>query len=430
MKFHYGKLFILGLGFFVITLTWSVYNAYVPVFLGELLKDAPYRTALIGLIMTFDNIAAVTLQPYVGALSDRTWTRIGRRMPFLAAGIPVAAVFFGLIPLARWSLALMLASIVVMNLAMATFRAPAVALMPDITPSPLRSKANGIINFMGGLGALVALFGFSGLYRVAPALPFAATSVLMVLALLALLRFIREPRPGEVATGRASASGGAGQAGRGEQGERSVGVLRALAEVWSDPERSTWRLLLAIFTWFIGWSGVEALFTLYGVEVWGMHPADASFLLGFFPLAFLVFAIPAGFIATAVGRRRTILAGLAGLGASLLVMAAAHPGPALRVALLAAGTSWALVNINSYPMVVDSTTSARIGAYTGLYYFFSTLAAIVAPPVFGWLMDALGRGVMFPAAAVAMAAAFALMLGVRRGEAVPAAAAQVGTASS
>ena len=420
MQFHYGKLFILGLGFLVITLTWSIYNAYVPVFLGELLGDAPYRTALIGAIMTFDNIAAVTLQPYVGALSDRTWTRIGRRMPFLAAGIPVAAVFFGLIPLVRRSLAWMLGSLVVMNVAMATFRAPAVALMPDITPSPLRSKANGIINFMGGLGALVALFGFSSLYRIDPALPFVATSALMLVVLAILLRTIREPRPTEEPAGGAPPAAG----------EAGGGILRALAEVRRDPDRSTLHLLLAIFCWFIGWSGVEALFTLYGVEVWGMQPADASFVLGFFPLAFLVFSIPSGIIATAVGRRRTILLGLAGLTAMMLVMAGVGPGVGLRVALLGAGLSWALVNINSYPMVVDATTPSRVGAYTGLYYLFSTLAAIVAPPVFGWLMDTLGRGVMFPAAAAAMAVAFGLMLRVRRGEAAPAEVAAGGQAAA
>ena len=422
VAFSYGRLFVLGLGFLVITLSWSVYNAYVPLFLGEALADRPYRTALVGAIMTFDNVAAVTLQPWVGALSDRTWTRIGRRMPYLAAGIPVAALSFTLIPLVRAHLAWMLAGLVVMNVAMATFRAPAVALMPDITPSPLRSKANGIINFMGGLGALVALFGFSSLYRVDPALPFAATSVLMLAVLAILLRAIREPRPAE---GPAAATTDDGEAGGALQasGRAGVGIWRALVEVWRDPDRSTRYLLLAIFCWFIGWSGVEALFTLYGVEVWGMQPADASFVLGFFPLAFLVFSIPAGIIATAAGRRRTILAGLAGLVAMLLVMAGVGPGMGLRVALLGAGLFWALVNINSYPMVVDATTASRTGAYTGLYYLFSTLAAIVAPPVFGWLMDVLGRGVMFPAAAVAMAVASGLMLRVRRGEAPRTAAA-------
>lgn len=406
MRLNYLRTFVLGLGFFGISLSWSIYNSYVPIFLSDLLKDVAYRTTLVGIIMTFDNIAAITLQPYFGALSDRTWTRVGRRMPFLLAGVPVAAVFFALIPLTRFALTAMIPVIIVMNVAMTAFRAPTVALMPDITPSPLRSKANGIINFMGGLGALLAFFVFSQLFKVDPSLPFVVTSALMVVVLLVLLKTIREPRD---ADGSANAVGGK---------EESVGIIQAMGEVLADRDKSALCLLLAIFFWFVGWSGVEALFTLYGVEVWGMTPAAASFVLGFFSLSFLVFAIPSGFIATAIGRRRTILAGIVGLSLMLLAMRFARPGTTLTALLLVGGVAWALININSYPMVVDMTTAARIGAYTGLYYFFSALAAIVAPPVFGWFMDVLGKQVLFMCAFVSFAVAFALMLGVRRGEAV------------
>ena len=414
MRLNYLRTFVLGLGFFGISLSWSIYNSYVPIFLSDLLKDVAYRTTLVGIIMTFDNIAAITLQPYFGALSDRTWTRVGRRMPFLLAGVPVAAVFFALIPLTRFTLAAMIPVIIVMNVAMTAFRAPTVALMPDITPSPLRSKANGIINFMGGLGALLAFFVFSQLFKVDPDLPFVVTSALMVVVLLVLLKTIREPRD---ADGAANAGGGK---------EESVGIVQAMGEVLANRDKSALCLLLAIFFWFVGWSGVEALFTLYGVEVWGMTPAAASFVLGFFSLSFLVFAIPSGFIATAIGRRRTILAGIVGLSLMLLAMRFARPGMTLTALLLVGGVAWALININSYPMVVDMTTTAKIGAYTGLYYFFSALAAIVAPPVFGWFMDVLGRQVLFICAFVSFAAAFALMLGVKRGEAVGTAAAQQG----
>jgi len=415
VKLDYWKTFVLGLGFFSISLSWSIYNSYVPIFLSELLKDAAYRTTLVGIIMTFDNIAAITLQPYFGALSDRTWTRIGRRMPFLAAGMPVAAVFFALIPVTKFALAAMIPVIIVMNVAMTAFRAPTVALMPDITPSPLRSKANGVINFMGGLGALLAFFAFSQLFKISPALPFVVTSALMVAVLFILLKTIHEPRDaGDI-------GGGAGaDAGR----EKSVGILRAMGEVVADRDKSALCLLLAIFFWFVGWSGVEALFTLYGVEVWGMTPAAASFALGFFSLSFLVFAIPSGFIATAIGRRRTILAGIVGLSVVLAAMTFARPGVTLTGLLLVGGIAWALININSYPMVVDMTSPAKIGAYTGLYYFFSALAAIVAPPVFGWFMDVLGRRALFVCAFVSFVAAFALMFGVRRGEAAQTASAE------
>ncbi|WP_324715435.1 MFS transporter [Carboxydochorda subterranea] len=414
MRLDYGKTFILGLGFFVITLAWSVYNSYVPIFLGDLFATVPYRTTLVGILMTLDNVAAVTLQPYFGALSDRTWTRLGRRMPFLVAGVPVAAVFFALIPEARHAVLPMVAALIVMNLAMAAFRAPTVALMPDVTPPPLRSQANGVINFMGGAGGIVAYFGLSHLYRVSPGLPFQATSVLMLLALMALLLWVREPRPGE------GPSGGRASQGVPVARDRAPvprgGVLAAAAEIGRDPDRSALRLLLAIFFWFVGWSGVEALFTLYAVGRWGMDPARASFVLGFFAVAFVIFAIPSGYLGGVLGRRRTISVGLGGLALALLSLGIAAPGAGVMAALAAGGMCWALVNIHSYPMVVDMAAGDRVGAYTGLYYFFSTAAAIVAPPAFGLLMDVLGRDALFPSAVASLAVALALMQGVHRGD--------------
>ncbi|MEW6724441.1 MAG: MFS transporter [Bacillota bacterium] len=399
MRFSYGRLFVLGLGFFSISLTWALYNAFVPVFLDDVLTDSLFKGTLIGAIMTFDNIAAITLQPFFGARSDRTWNRFGRRMPYLLVGVPLSALLFAVVPFLRHSVAPLITGLVAMNIAMAVWRAPAVAMMPDLTPSPLRSKGNGIINFMGGFGALLAFFVGSRLFGIDPSLPFVAAGGLMLVIIVLLRLAIREQPILEQGT------------------ERPVGIVAAFHEVWSSPERSPWRLLLAIFFWFVGWNGVEAFFTLYARDVWGMSPDAAALRLGFFSLTFLVFAIPSGFIATRLGRRRTIQTGVAGLGIALLLMGLFGNTALLLPLLLLGGLFWALININSYPMVVDMVTAERTGAYTGLYYFFSSLAAISAPPVFGFLMDRLGRGVMFWAAFTAFAAAFLLMSTVRRGEA-------------
>lgn len=398
VKLDYRKTFVLGLGFLGISLSWSIYNSYVPIFLADLLKDTAYRTTLVGFIMTLDNIAAITLQPYFGAKSDTTWTRFGRRMPYLLIGVPIAAVAFALIPYARFSLVSVIIVVGIMNVAMTVFRAPTVALMPDITLSSLRSKANGIINFMGGLGALLAFFVFSSLYRADPAFPFLVTAALMILIVVILFFTIRESQKIESSE------------------DKSVGIVQAMIEVWTDQDKSARNMLLAIFFWFVGWSGIEALFTLYGVEVWGMTPDQAAFSLGFFSLSFLVFAIPSGFIATAIGRKKTILAGVAGLGLVIAALRFANPGITLQALLLIGGLFWALVNINSYPMVVDMTSGVRTGAYTGLYYFFSSLAAIVAPPLFGRFMDAFGYQALFPCACVSIIVAFLFMMNVNRGE--------------
>lgn len=198
--------------------------------------------------------------------------------------------------------------------------------------------------------------------------------------------------------------------------DKSIGIVQAMIEVWTDADKSARNMLFAIFFWFAGWTGIEALFTLYGVEVWGMTPDQAAFSLGFFSLSFLVFAIPSGFLATAIGRKKTILAGVAGIGLVILALRFANPGITLQALLLIGGLFWALVNINSYPMVVDMTSSAQIGAYTGLYYFFSSLSAIVAPPLFGRFMDVLGNQALFPCAFTSLAVAFVFMMNVNRGE--------------
>ncbi|KHF32271.1 Major Facilitator Superfamily protein [Paenibacillus sp. P1XP2] len=163
------KTWLLGFGFFSISITWSLYNAFVPYFLDPYLKS----TALIGFMMTLDNYFALFLQPWIGHLSDKTQTRFGKRMPFLMLGMPAAALFVILIPL-HTSFITLLLFMMLMNLSMSVYRSPTVALMPDITPDHQRTKANGIINFMGGFGGILAFGAGSVLYGANPSFPFIA----------------------------------------------------------------------------------------------------------------------------------------------------------------------------------------------------------------------------------------------------------------
>jgi len=392
-RLNYLNTFLLGLGFFCISITWSLYNSFVPVFLNKYIESA----FIIGIIMTFDNIAAITLQPFFGALSDRTGTRYGRRMPFLLVGIPVSAAFFSLIPY-EFSLASLIAIVMCFNIAMSVYRAPTVALMPDLTPSPLRSKANGIINFMGGLGALLAYFIGSRIYDYDRHLPFVGTALLMVLAVIVLYKSIKEP-PAPV-----------------EENKEGSGLVAAFGEILSDRDRSALYLLFAIFFWFIGYQGVETLFTLYGVKYLGIKESAAALTLGFFSFSFLIFAIPSGFLATRIGRKRTIKAGLAGLMAVFVLILFSRNITVIRGLMLAGGVFWAFVNINSYPMVVEMTTDDKIGAYTGIYYFFSSMAAILGPPFFGRVIDLVGYGVLFILALCFLLLAFICITQVKKGE--------------
>ncbi|MDO9348792.1 MAG: MFS transporter, partial [Anaerolineales bacterium] len=297
MKLNYGKIFLLGLGFFGVSVIWGVYNAFVPIFLAEKFNLAP---AMIGFFMTLDNIAALFIQPPVGAWSDRLRTPIGRRLPFVLVGAPIGAVVFGLIPLAA-ALPLFVACTSTLILSMALWRTPVVALMPDITPSRYRSQANGIINFMGGVGAIFSFLGGSALYRLNPAFPFWMGSALVVLAGVLVLAFIREPK--EYATD-----------------EKQPGMIESLKEVLQDRERSAIRIFLAIFFWFLGFTAIEAFFTLYAKNHLGLHEADGARLLGHLSLVFVLAALVAGYIGGKAGRRVTILSGIAVIGVIVLTI--------------------------------------------------------------------------------------------------------------
>ncbi|MGC8855971.1 MAG: MFS transporter [Anaerolineae bacterium] len=412
-RFSYARIFVLGFGFFGVSVIWGVYNAFVPIFLADKFKLAP---AFIGFFMTLDNIAALLIQPPVGAWSDRLRTPIGRRMPFILVGAPIGALAFGLIPLAA-VLPLFVTCTSTLLLSMAFWRTPVVALMPDITPSPYRSQANGIINFMGGVGAIISFLGGGALYKMNPAFPFWLGSVLVILAALLVLTFIREPKEYE-------------------QSEAQPGLLESLREVLNDSDKSALRILLAIFFWFLAFTAIEAFFTLYARNHLHLPEADGSRLLGHLSLFFVLSALVAGYIGGKIGRRVTISTGIILLALVIATIYVLPPAtlttvltkapvlgeiPLLSGLLMVAGIAWALININSLPMIVDMTSTARTGTYTGLYYLFSTLSAIAGPNVNGWIVQLTGNNynmIMLISPLFLLIALF-LMLGVRRGEAQP-----------
>lgn len=380
------KTWLLGFGFFSISITWSLYNAFVPLFLDRFLAS----TALIGFMMTIDNYFALFLQPWVGSRSDRTDTRFGRRMPFLLIGMPLAALFVALLPFHNGLLMLVLL-MMAMNLSMSIFRSPTISLMPDITPEARRTKANGVINFMGGVGAILAFGAGSILYRADPSLPFLAAAAIILLAMFILQRYIKERRDTLSYTVME------------KQAVRFKGQL----------DRTTVFLLMAIFFWFVSYQGVEALFTLYGTKQLGMEESAASFSLTFFSLAFVIFAIPSGWIGAKFGKKKVILAGVIGLGLVFAAITWVETTAMLRTLLLIGGTFWACININSYPFIVSTGTDAAIGTRTGLYYLVSSLAAITSPPLLGVLIDAFGYSILFYCASAAMGLALVCLLMVK-----------------
>ncbi len=391
-KLNYQKIFLLGFGFFAVSITWSVYNAFMPKILSNFIHSA----TLIGFIMTIDNYLALFIQPAVGLKSDKISTRFGKRMPFIMVGMPLATLF--LVLLANYhNLATLLVFLVLMNLSMSVFRSPVIALMPDLTYSEHRSKANSVINLMGGIGAVIAYFAGSLLWDKSQKYPFYLAAALMAVSFFVLYTFIKEKRD---VTGYESSSG-----------RVKIGLLEGLRA--SGNAKNVIYLLLAICTWFIGYQGVEAFLTLYGVNLLGLKTSVAAMSFTFISLSFLLFAFPAGIMGAKFGKKKTIIAGVAGIIISFAVLALLRNLLAVRAVLVVTGFFWALININSYPFVADMAPEGQTGVYTGLYYLASSVAAIVSPPLLGALIDTAGYAYMFAYASVCFVLALVFILKVK-----------------
>jgi len=395
-KLDVKKTLLLSFGFFASSIAWSVYNSFVPQILAGFIQS----TTLIGFIMTIDNIFGVIFQPLFGTLSDKTRTRFGRRLPYIIVGLPICAVAFTLIPhmSSIWSL---MAVIIVFTFVMSAWRTPVVALMPDITPGPLRSQANGIVNLLGGVGTLIAFLVGGILFRVGGfPLPFLMSAIMMLLALAVLALFVREPK----------------QAYEPEAKDKKAEIKK----LSKDEKKSLLLILLGVFFWFTGYNAVETFFTLYATNTLGMDPGGASMTLSIFSLTFLVFAVPAGYMAVKTGRRKAILIGLAGLTVLFIPLIFLANAWVARACLFLGGFFWAMVNINSLPMVVQLSGEEKVGAFVGYYYFFSFSSQIVSPILFGFIRDMVGHyKVLFLYACIAYVVAAFCLLFVRHGEDKP-----------
>lgn len=419
-KTKYGKIFLLGFGFFGVSVIWSVFNIFVPVILSETFG---LQAGVIGIVMVLDNVAALLIQPPLGILSDRVRSPIGRRMPFIVLGAPLAAAIFGFIPYAK-VLPLFIFSCVVLLLAMAFWRTPVIALMPDITPSRSRSQANGIINLMGGLGQVLVTFISGPLYRQNPAYPFFLASGLMIVASALVFIFIREPKeyvsPKLHLVDKNTVNGA-------EQNS-----LENVSMIFTQKDKSPMFILLAILFWFIAYNALDTFFSLYGINYLGLDAGDSSAQMSYIGLAFMLMAVPSGILARKYKRKLIISIGIWVMVVCVLLMyilplnfltiqlfsLVGNGYYVLSIILMVAGLGWAMINVNSLPMVVDMTEDINVGTYTGLYYLSSQFAATVGPLVFGWAIQFANNDyrLLMAVSPVFLVLAFIMMLNVKRGE--------------
>ena len=418
---YLGLTFLIGFGFFTMGLMDILYDTYVPVFLGDILKKAGINSnALVGFIMTLDNILAIFLIPLVSVWSDNTRTKIGRRMPYIITLLPLSAICFSLIPYAAGqSLFALILVIVGLNIFKQSVRGPIVALMPDTIPGEYRSEANGIINTMGALGSIISTIGLARLMdlnvvlpllgQTKDRLPFPVAGLLVVVATILVFCFVHEQNSDESAR------------------EEKIPVIQSIKEIAGQKDKSALWILLSLFFWFLGYQGILPFVAKMSIDILHTSKANAALPAAAVGIAQAVFAIPAGYVAHRIGRRKTIrislivVTSLLVLGGFLASPAAASIPTQIRFfsflgMMFVYGIFWIAIITNSFPMLWQMATYGSMGIYTGLYYTFSQAAAIVSPTITGGLIDLVGYSGIFVFAAVCMLVAFYFMSRVTKGE--------------
>lgn len=433
MKLNTRRTVLVGLAFLSISAFWQLYDSLIPLILKNTFQVSD---TISGGIMAIDNVLAVFMLPLFGSLSDRVHTRLGRRMPFILCGTAAAVIAMLFLPFADniGSLVLFVTALLVTLIAMGSYRSPAVSLMPDVTPKPLRSKANAIINLMGAVGGVISLILISALVP-KEGKPdyfpiFLIVAAVMVFSVLLLLWKIRENPLREerekIDAGLSESEDGNGssastervQAGKNPtEQEQTVSEKTALNPA---VRKSLILILISVACWFMGYNAVTTAFSRYAQIYWGIQGGGFANCLLIATAAAILSYIPVGSIASRVGRKKTILGGIVLLASMFAIGATVKEYHVWINGLFAlVGVAWAAINVNSYPMVVEMSKGSDIGKFTGFYYTFSMAAQIVTPILSGFLLEHVGYFILFPYAAFFVVIAFFTMLFVRHGDSRP-----------
>lgn len=430
MKLNNKRTVLVGLAFLSICAFWQMYDNVIPLILT---KTFHLNETFSGAIMAADNILALFLLPFFGTLSDRTNTKIGKRTPYILGGTLAAVVLLNILPLldnsyyAAASAGKMVAFIIILGMllvSMGTYRSPAVALMPDVTPKPLRSRANAIINLMGAVGGIIYLAIAAVMYPNSKVLGldhvnyqplFIVVALIMAVSIIVMKLTINEPKlvaenqalEAEHPEWNLAEDDGSGNEVLPAKVKRSLGFL-----------------LASIALWFIGYNGITTWFTTYVDKVMGQGLGGASTCLLIATGGAIISYIPIGSLAHKVGRKRTIMIGIVMLASCFaagyfLTTAFSSINAIMFVVFALVGFAWAAINVNSLPMVVEMCKGSDIGKFTGYYYTASMAAQVVTPILAGFLMRSISYKVLFPYAALFVLFSFMTMTQVKHGDAAP-----------
>ncbi len=427
MKLDTKQTVKVGFAFLSICAFWQMYNSVIPLMLTNTFH---LNESISGVIMAADNVLALFLLPLFGGLSDRCRLKMGKRKPFILFGTLAAVVFMLLLPVmdnlffTGKSVVTEILFIVILGcllVAMGTYRSPAVALMPDVTPKPLRSRGNAVINLMGAVGGVLALLVASVMYSTSRTAGkehvdyfplFAVVAGIMLVSVFVVVFLVDEVGLNHKMLAYEEAHPEDNLMEQDEKGEEVVP---------KEVKKSLTFLLVSIALWFMGYNAVETWFTTYANHMWNMSLGSASTCMTVATGGAILSYIPSGYVASKIGRRKTIMSGVLLLascffGAFLYTCAYDTFRWPLYILFLLLGVAWAFINVNSLPMVLEMCKGSDVGKFTGLYYTFSMTAQIVTPILAGTLLNRVGYKVLFPYCALFVAGSFVTMFFVKHGD--------------
>ena len=409
MKLNYKRTTLIGLAFLSISAFWQMYDNIIPLILKNTFLLGETYT---GVIMAADNILALFLLPLFGSLSDKVDTKIGKRMPFILVGTGFAFIFLMLLNYSNVSrnLVLFVGTLFFLLIAMGLYRSPAVALMPDLTPKPLRSKGNAVINLMGAVGGVYTLIMIQllvGSGDTPDYFPlFLSVGLLMVVSVIVLFLTIKENKLRKEINI--------------DDDPEEENAPKSTSDLPKEVKRSLFFILISIAFWFIAYNAVTTAFSRYATHVWGMQNGGYANCLMVATVGAIISYIPIGHIASKIGRKKTIMLGIVLLASCFFIagfMNSFHWIMNIFFAII--GFAWAAIGVNSLPMVVEMSAAGDVGKYTGLYYTFSMAAQVVTPILSGFLLEHVSYRTLFPYATIFAALAFFTMSQVKHGDSKP-----------
>lgn len=420
MKLNYKRTILIGFAFMSILAFWQFYDQVIPYLLEKVFSLSTFAA---NAIMSIDNILAIFMLPLFGMISDRTKTPLGKRTPYILFGTIVAvilmlimSVFVGEVNF--WGFIITLVAVLIV---MAIYRTPAVAYMPDVTPKSLRSQGNAIINLVGYIGGIFATVVMMFMLKSSKNAQgetvysndqsfypvFITIAAFMLVAVLIMVFTVKENK--EVAATKPYMEEESEETT--EEGKLSKPVFKSLVLI-----------LLSVFLWFMAYNAVTTAFSRYCVNVWGADLGTSSSYLLTATVAAIAAFVPLGFLSAKVGRKKTVLIGIVMMTVCYFIAIFLRTQtPIMYLIFGVVGIGWAAINVNSFPMVVEMSSGADVGKYTGFYYTFSMAAQITTPLLSGLLIDKLGFGynVLFPYAVAFSVLSFVTMSMVKHGDQKP-----------